>query len=288
MRFADVIFQPQGEFRPSKEQVIHFAKEVMRIDYEEFANSEVERFECENGKVKIYGEFRPVKDSKGCVILAHGFAQNRYILIPQEQMFRRLGFSTILFDQRAFGESKETCCTFGVEEAKDIVSLISWAKNRCGERLPIILFGVSMGAATVMNALNYTEDAVCVIEDCGFASMNVIADCLYQSLGMGVPDENLLKELELETQKRGFSLDDNRPIDVIRDKNTPICFIHGEKDSLIDVKHAYELFSTGTHPLSHLEIFEGKEHALCVTEREHYEEVIKLFLQKIMKMNLGE
>lgn len=281
MKLADVIYKPQGGNRPSKEQVAQFAKEVMRIDYEEFINSETERFECQNGDVNIYGEFHPVKNPRGCVILAHGFGQNRYIMIPQEQMFRRLGFSTVLFDQRSFGESKEEFCTFGVEEGKDVACLIKWVKDRCGDDCHVILFGVSMGAATVMNALMHTKQVDYLIEDCGFASLRKVAFSLYRSLGMGEPEDKIITELEEDTKKLGFELDDNTPMNVLSDKNIPICIIHGLDDSTIEEDNARDLFAMCRHHESRLELFEDKEHALCVTDMQRYENIIKEFLQKL-------
>ena len=102
MRFCDIIYKPQGVNKPSKNQVMQYIKDTMKMNYDEFMGSEIERIECKNKNVVIYGEFHPTDNAKGCVILAHGFGQNRYILIPQAQIFQSLGFSTILFDQRAF------------------------------------------------------------------------------------------------------------------------------------------------------------------------------------------
>ncbi len=281
MKLADVIYKPQGVNRPTKEQVVQFAEDIMKVDYNEFVNSETLRFECQNDDVIIYGEFHPVKNPRGCVILAHGFGQNRYILIPQEQMFRRMGFSTILFDQRAFGESKEKYCTFGVKEGKDVACLVTWVKERCGDTCPIILFGVSMGAATVMNTLKYTNQVDYLIEDCGFASLRKVAFSLYRSLGMGEPGKEVMTDLEEETKKLGFELDDNTSMNVIRDADIPVCIIHGSSDSTIEEDNARDLFAVCRHQKSRMELFENKEHALCVTDMQRYETIIREFLQEL-------
>ena len=281
MKLAEVIYRPQGSNRPEREQVIQFAKEVMKIDYDEFINSETYAFECQNDEVIIYGEFHPVEHSRGCVILAHGFGQNRYILIPQEQMFRRMGFSTILFDQRGFGESKEEVCTFGVEEGRDVACLVSWAKEKYGQDCPIILFGVSMGAATVMNALQYTGQADYLIEDCGFANLRKVVFSLYKSLGMGDAEDKVMTEMEEDTLKLGFDLDDNSPMNVLKDKNIPICIIHGLDDSTIEEDNARDLFAMCRHEKSCIELFEEKEHALCITDMDRYEGVIREFLKDL-------
>ena len=281
MRFCDIIYKPQGVNKPSKNQVVQYIKDTMKMNCDELIEGEIERVECKSKNVVIYGEFHPVNNAKGCVILAHGFAQNRHILIPQAKMFQKLGFSTILFDQRAFGESKEKYCTFGVREAEDVVCLIQWVKKRCGEKTEIILFGASMGAVTVMNALNYTEEVKCVIEDSGFASFRKAIPQLYQSMGLDRLDKNVYEELEIETNILGFSLDDNNPLKTISNKSVPILIIHGTSDTVIDVSNAISLYNKCKHPNSRMELFEGREHALAIMDSKRYEDVVEEFIQKI-------
>lgn len=138
-----------------------------------------------------------------------------------------------------------------------------------------------MGAATVMNALMYTRQVDYLIEDCGFASLRKVAFSLYRSLGMGEPEDKVITELEEDTKKLGFELDDNTPMNVLSDKNIPICIIHGLDDSTIEEDNARDLFAMCRHPESRLELFEDKEHALCVTDMQRYENIIKEFLQKL-------
>ena len=196
-------------------------------------------------------------------------------------MFQSLGFSTVLFDQRAFGESKEKYCTFGEREAEDIVCLIQWVKKRCGEKTEIILFGASMGAATVMNALNYTEEVKGIIEDSGFASFRGAIPQLYQSMGLDGLDESVYKELEIETNILGFSLDDNNPLKSISNKSVPILIIHGTSDTVIDVDNAISLYNKCKHPISRMKLFEGREHALAILDKERYESIVEEFMKNL-------
>ena len=129
--FADLVYRPRGTVRPDREQVFRFLAGQMGTDPGELLRWERERFVCRNGPVEIHGEFYPLKNAAACAVLAHGFGQNRYILLPQQKILRELGFSTVIFDQRGFGESTETYCTFGIREAQDVACVADWAKARC-------------------------------------------------------------------------------------------------------------------------------------------------------------
>lgn len=280
-KFANIIYAPHGIHRPSKEQVIQFAINVMGIDYDEYVTWEKEDFVCDNGTVKIRGEYHPVSNAKGCAILAHGFGQNRYIMLPQEYLFRELGFSTIIFDQRAFGESAEKYCTFGIMEAEDVACVVEWAKRRCGENMKIVLLGVSMGAAASMKALDYTDKIDYLIEDSGFADVRDAIGSLYQSLNGGERNPDVISAFERKTEELGFSMKDNKPVDAVERSVTPICIFHGTADSTIDVSNAEKIYKKCNNSASRMELFVEKEHALCITDEERYRANVKDFLKDL-------
>ncbi len=281
-QFCKMICMPQGEVRPSKKEVLSFLKSVNLLNEEEFSSWTKYKFECKNEGVTIFGEFFPVENAKGCVILVHGFAQNRYIMIPQQKIFRKMGFHTILFDQRAFGESDELYCTFGLEEAKDVACIVEWVKKKYGKNMPVILLGVSMGAATVMNALEQTEEIDYTIEDCGFTSFMECVDTLYTSFYKEKCSNTLKSVLMNRIKELGIHLEENTPLRSIQRIDKPICIIHGDSDSTIDVSHALHLYESSRNKDSCIQIFEGKEHALSIMDTEKYENVLHSFLKKIV------
>ncbi len=87
--FADMLLQPVGNNRPDKTQVLENLKMFGELAPE--PEYEREAFVCRNKDVEIFGDLFPVKDADTCVIMAHGFAQNRYILLPQLRMFHEMG-----------------------------------------------------------------------------------------------------------------------------------------------------------------------------------------------------
>ncbi len=84
-----------------------------------------------------------------------------------------LGHNLLLIDQRAHGESEGKTITFGIRERYDCLSWINYALARFGSDTRILLYGISMGAATVLMAAGLPELPPQV--------KGVVADCPYSS-----------------------------------------------------------------------------------------------------------
>ena len=111
-------------------------------------------------------------ESKRFVICVHGYRCNG----PDEfsHMFPfyhdELGYNYLLPDLTGHGRSDGDYACFGATDAKNILLWVEYLINRFGEDIEIILHGISMGAATVMNVneMSPPDQVKIVIEDCGF------------------------------------------------------------------------------------------------------------------------
>lgn len=172
LRFAKfcgiLLVTPPLRFRPSKEQVIEsdvkeFAsKHTMYAgaDYANYEKWDAEKFILKNNGVGIPAVYHKQEHARGCVILAHGFGQNRYASVPYAELFRSLGFSTLLFDERCFGESEAPNGGFGELEASDIAALINWVKEKCGKNEKIVLH---IKENNPIKAVENSEVPICII-----------------------------------------------------------------------------------------------------------------------------
>ncbi len=288
--FAVLILKPPKKFRPSYEDIRQQkVKEIANdkavyagIDWGEFDQWERERFQIKNGDVVIDGEFFPVPHQKGVVICAHGFGQNKLQMAPHAALYRELGFSTVLYDQRRWGESAAPFCSFGWFEADDLVKLAGWAKARCGQDTKIVATGVSMGAVTVMNALSRTDMIDCAVEDCGFARINEGVRFLYKSL-LPVPNPFLRPILLHDAHRLGIPMERNDPVASVAQTDTPLLIIHGDKDRAVNVQDAYDISKAVKHPKSRMEIFPGIDHGYCLSDRAHYKAAVSDFLNEALK-----
>lgn len=286
--FSCLIFTPPVKFRPTREmveknQVKEFASNnsmYSGADYRAYDLWETEQISLENKGAVIPAEFHPVPGARGCVILAHGFGQNRYAMVPYAEIYRKLGFSTVLFDERCFGESTADYGTFGDLEASDIAALIRWVKQRCCSETRIVLHGVSMGAMSCMNAMKLSPDIDYVIEDCGPArAYDGIRHVAYSMVP--VPNPFLMPFIERTAEKSGTDIRKNNPVDAVAASEVPICVIHGDADTAVDVHCAEEIFQASKNKQSRIEIFPGRGHAYSICDHDRYEAVVKDFLKEL-------
>ncbi len=279
---ARIMYKPFGPVRPSKNTCIRNLEKEVPVDEAEYNTWNKEEFLLANDGIEIPAEYHPVKNAKGVAILAHGFGQNRYVMIPQARMFREMGYSTVIFDQRHFGESKAPNGTFSVREATDLVALVEWAKRKCGEDTRIVVLGVSMGAMTVMHAMAATDKIDAAVEDCGPAEMERILDPFYKSVS-NKPNRFLKDVIRKASAGYGAPSQDNRPVKDVAKSDIPLLVIHGEADSLVSLDHAHDIIAAAKNPKSRIKTFPGREHAYSIQDREVYRETVAVFLKDVFE-----
>ena len=131
--------------------------------------------------LRLQGLYFPADRPRACVLLFHGYRSTGLrdfgLLIPY---YHNTGFSVLAVDQRACGESEGTYITFGVKERQDVLTWARYMDGRLGGQVPLVLEGLSLGAATVMMAADLPLPASVrgIIADCGFTSpWDIIAHC---------------------------------------------------------------------------------------------------------------
>lgn len=110
-------------------------------------------------------------NSNKWVIAVHGYTSQGTYMASYAQKFYDIGYNIIIPDLRGHGKSEGTYIGMGWHERFDIVDLASYIANNYKDS-QIVLFGVSMGAATVMSASgeNLPRNVKAIIEDCGYTS----------------------------------------------------------------------------------------------------------------------
>ncbi|MBQ1287619.1 MAG: alpha/beta hydrolase, partial [Erysipelotrichaceae bacterium] len=70
------------------------------------------------------------------------------------------------------------------------------------------------------------------------------------------------------------------PINAVKDADVPICFMHGDSDTLIDCHHSKDMFAVCRNKKSELHLFKGAEHARSIAvDPEGYEAILRDFLK---------
>jgi alpha-beta hydrolase superfamily lysophospholipase len=111
---------------------------------------------------------------RGVVVHAHGNAFNLSFQWRGAKWLSHRGYEVLAFDYRGFGNSSGRPTRGGAIE--DVGAAIEWARERAASRrLPVILFGQSVGAALSLEAGGAREDLAALVLDSPFDSWPGVA-----------------------------------------------------------------------------------------------------------------
>lgn len=84
-------------------------------------------------------------------------------------MLRNAGYSSVLVELRAHGDSEGDLICLGTKEYLDVQAAVKHIKEQNPE-LPVVVFGLSMGAGTAVNAIGETKDIDALISLSAFST----------------------------------------------------------------------------------------------------------------------
>lgn len=219
------------------------------------------------------------------VIVVHGFTNDKEDMKPYAWMFHELGYNVLMPDNISHGDSEGQIMGYGWN---DRLNVIKWAEMLVEQNSDseITLFGVSMGAATVMMASGeeiLPDQVVNIIEDCGYSS--VWDELKYQAKEMyNLPAFPILYEVSAISKIRaGFSYGQASSVNQLKNNTRPVLFIHGSDDTFVPTSMVYKNYQA-TQGEKELYIVKGAGHAKSFeTDPQAYIEKISTFLKKYEK-----
>ncbi len=174
-----------------------------------------------------------------------------------------LGHNALIVDQRSGGLSEGHTITFGIKERYDCQTWARYLAERFGEEVPIILTGISMGAATVMMtaALDLPSSVVGVLADCGYTSPKAIIKKVIRQIGL--PANVFYPFVRFGARLfGGFDLEAASPAEAMKTCRLPVVFIHGDADDYVPCAMSRENYEACTAP-KQLMIVAGAGHGLA-------------------------
>lgn len=219
------------------------------------------------------------------VIVVHGFTNDKEDMKPYAWMFHELGYNVLMPDNMSHGDSEGQIIGYGWN---DRLNVIKWAEMLVEQNSDseITLFGVSMGAATVMMASgeeSLPDQVVNIIEDCGYSS--IWDELKYQAKEMyNLPAFPILYEVSAISKIRaGFSYGQASSVNQLKNNTRPVLFIHGSDDTFVPTSMVYKNYQA-TQGEKELYIVKGAGHAKSFeTDPQAYIEKISTFLKKYEK-----
>lgn len=222
---------------------------------------------------------------KKIVICFHGYTGeglSNHVAIAD--YFLKHGYAMLLPDARAHGESEGEYIGFGCLDRQDALNWINWAIQKCGEDVSILLYGTSMGGATVLmtSGLELPANVKGIVSDCGFTSPKEVFTHVLNHM-YHLPAFPAIQGADLMNKKlAGYGMDECNAKREVQKAKVPILFIHGSADTFVPCSMCEEIYENCRSPKRKL-IIEGAGHAESYyKDMKTYEDALTKFAEEIM------
>lgn len=203
------------------------------------------------GKLKKYAEVVSIKSFDGLslnglfveqkenrshnyALVIHGYRAEPRDMCTYAVHFMDKGWNVLLPGQRGHGWSEGKCVDMGTFACRDMVDWCRFIVQKDPDAR-ILLYGVSMGAATVMMAtgLDLPSNVIAGIEDCGYTS--VWDQFVYRmNYEFHLPIHPMLDLASLLCKiKNGYSFHEGSSVKSLANARIPLLFIHGDADDYV-------------------------------------------------------
>ena len=214
------------------------------------------------------------------VILSHGYTSTRYGMYKYAVLWRNMGYNCVIYDNRGHGVNAPTAITFGVKESKDLMAVIEDTYECYGRDIHIGLHGESMGAGLQLMALKYHPKVDFIVNDCGYSEILPVLRWKLQGI-FHLPPKMADFASPFAKFLYGYWFQEVRPIDMLKENEIPICFVHGLADTFTHCWHSEKMYEVNKG-YKELHLFEGVDHAECVRDdTNRYFDMMKNFVEKV-------
>lgn len=267
----------QGSQYRAAAEVIHACTKVM------------DETPCQWVEIRSYdgltlrGRYYQVREGAPLQILFHGYKSlSLRDCTGGFALSLQLGFNVLAVDQRAHASSQGHTISFGICERRDCLAWAEYAAERFGAQMPIILSGLSMGAATVLMAseLPLPESVAGIIADSPYSTPAAIIRKVCHD--RRIPEKLAYPFIRLGARLFGhFDLESSSALQAVGHAKVPILLLHGEDDRFVPCEMSEKILASCASP-AWLCTFPGAGHGLCyIADRVRYEQAIVRFLWEI-------
>lgn len=229
-----------------------------------------------NDDVLLNGYYKD-NDSHIYIIMVHGYRGDASTMVSPAKKMSNRKYNILIPELRGHGKSGGDFYGLGWLDRIDIMKWIGYLVGK-DNQAKIILYGISLGAATVMNVAGENpKHVVAVIEDCGYSSLWEVVD--YQ---IDIPSFIKLICEYVVFVRTGYWIKDVNPIDQIKKTKIPVLFIHGKDDNFIPLEMMNELYENTNAPKEKLVIDKADHADSFETNPKLYYSTIDFFVEKLL------
>ncbi len=276
----DIYAIPEGDqYQPHKSDMISLIDALAKREYEDVYITSFDG-------LKLYGRYFHVKDGAPLNIGFHGYRATalRDFCVGANESLKR-GHNLLLVDQRGLGKSEGKTITMGVKEHRDVLSWANYASKRFGKDTKIVLYGVSMGAASVImsTALNLPENVTGIIADCPY---NAPKDILLSvcKKDMGINEKIAYPFIWLAARIFGkFDINDITCENAVKKTKVPVLIVHGEDDRYVPCEMSGEIEKANPEWVTRY-TFPNAGHGISFfSDKERYRKITEAFFADCTK-----
>lgn len=272
-KYTSLIFTPEQKdaIQKTSEDSIKWLSERAK---------EVEIISRDGLKLKGY-EVRNSNNSDVWVIAVHGYMGRGSDMVEYAKKFMEYGYNCLIVDLRAHGLSEGEYIGMGWLDHFDLeiwIDKIIEENKNCN----IILYGISMGAATVtmLTGERISEQVKMCIADCGYTSVWDEFKVHLKKI-FHIPTFPLLYVGSFISKiYAGYSFKEGSSIKQVKKSKTPTLFIHGTRDKFVPFKMLDQIYKNAQCKKEKIEIEDAGHAESCHTNPEKYWQEIEQFIEK--------
>ena len=234
-------------------------------------------------------KIRPASPNGDWILLFHGVSDNRTGVLGAAEILLRHGYSVVMVDSRAHGESGGDMATFGWKERYDTVAITNTLFSQENVRR-LGALGVSMGAAIALQSAAVEPRIEAVVAEDPFADLREVS---YDYAGLEASPflgKTLFRPATVVALKEmagagGFPPDEVSPVKAVAARPFAVLLICGTRDHRIPCRHAEMIYQAARGP-KELWIVQGAGHAAALGRAPaEYENRAIRFLERSFSTN---
>jgi uncharacterized protein len=220
----------------------------------------------------------PHEQPRGNVIFCHGHGRSRGHVAGHLQTLHDLGLNVLAFDFRGHGESEGHTSTFGHREVQDLRAAVAYMTARFPDQ-PLILVGISLGAAVTLQALPDLPNVHGVWSEAAFARLTSAVNQEFRPLPDPLRRPLVGGYYVLGWLDCGMWAPSINPIQHLDGVTVPIFFCHGTEDELAPLTDGKALYAAYTGPKDHWWVPGASHYDLRQRNREEYLRRFRSFVE---------
>ncbi len=218
---------------------------------------------------------------KGVILLLHGVRSNRTEMIGRARFLKAAGYSSLLIDLPAHGESGGDRITFGMREAAGVTAALDYLRQALPAE-PVGVIGASLGGASLVFANARPAPRAVVLESMYPTIDEAVANRLAMRFGAGGAylAPLLLWQLPLRLD---LSADALKPIDGLARIGAPLLIASGTLDQQTTIAEARRLYQAASEPKELWEVAGAAHQDLHAFNSVEYERHVLAFLDRALR-----